>query len=224
MTAPLLTVAAYLTGAFPTSFVVGRAFHGIDLRAHGSGNLGATNAYRVLGWRAAVPIFVVDIFKGWLPVYWFPMLDGSPAAEWALLYGTGAIVGHVYSAYVGFKGGKGVATGAGVFLALAPVAVLVGLAVWTGLVVTTRMVSLGSIAAAATLPLVVFLTEGAGSVFYLAAALAAFVIWSHRANIRRLMRGEELRFVRRVDATTLPGNVASAPADDGAPVHTREDR
>ncbi|MEX0890686.1 MAG: glycerol-3-phosphate 1-O-acyltransferase PlsY [Gemmatimonadota bacterium] len=224
MTAPLLAVAAYLTGAFPTSFVVGRAFHGIDLRAHGSGNLGATNAYRVLGWRAAVPIFLVDIFKGWLPVFWFPMLDGSPAPEWALLYGTGAIVGHVYSAYVGFKGGKGVATGAGVFLALAPVAVLVGLAVWAGLVFTTRMVSLGSIAAAATLPLVVFLTEGTGPVFYLAAALAAFVIWAHRANIRRLVRGDELRFVRRVGTTARAENAESASSNDGAPVHTPEDR
>jgi glycerol-3-phosphate acyltransferase PlsY len=215
-TAPLLAVAAYLIGAFPTSFVVGRLFYGIDLRVHGSGNLGATNAYRVLGRRAAVPIFVVDILKGWLPVFWFPMVDGRPAAEWALLYGTVAILGHVYSAYVGFKGGKGVATGAGVFLALAPVAVLVGLALWLSLVLTTRMVSLGSIAAAAALPLVVFLTEGAGAVLYLAVALAAFVIWAHRANIRRLARGQEHRFVRH--------SAAPAARENGEPAHTPDGR
>jgi glycerol-3-phosphate acyltransferase PlsY len=167
---------------------------GIDLREHGSGNLGATNAFRVLGWRAAAPIFVVDIAKGWFPTYWFPRWDGETGVAWALAYGAAAIVGHVFSIYVGFRGGKGVATGAGVFLALAPLAVLVGLLVWVALVYATGYVSLASVTAAAILPIAVLLFQGIGPVFWLATALAAFVILAHRANVGRLMRGEEHRF------------------------------
>jgi len=195
----LLLVAAYFIGAFPTSFVVGKATRGIDLRQHGSGNLGATNAYRVLGWKAAAPIFIVDIFKGWLPTWLFPLHDGTDAIGWTLAYGAVAILGHVFSVYVGFRGGKGVATGAGVFLALAPLAVLAGLVVWATLVFATGYVSLASIAAAAVLPLVVAVSDAALPVLALAVALAAFVIYAHRANIRRLLRGEEHRFRRGVE-------------------------
>jgi acyl phosphate:glycerol-3-phosphate acyltransferase len=193
----LLLLAAYLVGAVPTSYLVGRLARGIDLREHGSGNLGATNAYRVLGWRAATPIFAVDIAKGWFPTFWFARWDGDPAWAWALAYGAAAIVGHVFSLYVGFRGGKGVATGAGVFLALAPRAVLVGLLVWVALVYATGYVSLASVSAAATLPLAVLAFQGVGPVFWLALALAIFVIYAHRANIGRLMRGEEHRFGAR---------------------------
>lgn len=191
----VLLGSAYLLGAFPTSYVVGRATRGIDLREHGSGNLGATNAFRVLGWRPAVPIFVVDIAKGWFPTFFFPLWDGRPAAEWALAYGAAAVIGHVYSIYVRFRGGKGVATGAGVFLALSPWAILVGLAVWVTVVAVTGYVSLASMLAAAILPVVVFFTGG-GPIFWLALAMAAFVIAAHRANIRRLWQGKEHRFRR----------------------------
>ncbi len=193
----LLVVASYLIGAFPTSYVIGRAVRGIDLREHGSGNLGATNAYRVLGWRAATPIFIVDIAKGWFPAFFFPLHDGSATAEWALAYGAAAIVGHVWSVYVGMRGGKGVATSAGVFLALAPAAVLTALAVWAALAFITGYVSLGSVVAAAIMPLLVFLFQGTGPVFWLAVGLAAFVIFAHRANIGRLVRGEEHRFGKK---------------------------
>jgi glycerol-3-phosphate acyltransferase PlsY len=189
----LLVPIAYLIGAFPTSYVVGRLARGIDLREHGSGNLGATNAFRVLGWKAALPVFAVDIFKGWLPTYVFPRLDGEPFA-WAFAYGAAAIIGHVFSVYVRFKGGKGVATGAGVFLALAPWAVLVGAVVWGGLVYFTRVVSIASIAAAAVFPFAVLWTAGTGPVFWLAVGLAGFVVYAHRSNIGRLLRGEEHRF------------------------------
>jgi len=192
----LLLAAAYLTGATPTSYLVGRA-RGIDLRQHGSGNLGATNAYRVLGWKAATPIFIVDIAKGWFPAACFPLWDNQPQAEWALAYGVAAIVGHVFSIYVGFRGGKGVATSAGVFLALAPLAVLIGLIVWGTVVFLTGYVSLASITAAGLLPVVVLATVGAGPSFWAALGLGAFVIFAHRANIRRLLRGEEHRFRRR---------------------------
>ena len=198
----LLVAAAYLLGAFPTSYLVGRLTRGIDLRQHGSGNLGATNAYRVLGWKAATPIFIVDITKGFIPTFFFPAYDGSDHVAWPLAYGAAAIVGHVFSVFVGLRGGKGVATGAGVFLALAPWAALGGLAIWTALVLLTGYVSLASIAAAAALPVLVALSRARPEVLLLALALAAFVIYAHRANIRRLLRGEEHRFGRRTGGSS----------------------
>lgn len=192
----LLLVAAYLLGAVPTSYIVGR-LRGIDLRQHGSGNLGATNAYRVLGWRAAVPIFVVDIAKGWAPANFFPLLDGQASPWWALAYGAAAIIGHVYSVYVGFRGGKGVATSAGVLLALSPPSMLGGFVVWVLLVLTTGYVSLASMAAAIVVPVLVLVFHGATPLLGLTAALAAFVLWAHRSNVRRLMQGTEHRFGRR---------------------------
>jgi len=189
----LLVVASYLVGAFPTSFVVGR-LRGVDLRQHGSGNLGATNVFRVLGWQAAVPVFLVDIFKGFAPTFFFPRIDGSPRWEWALAFGAAAILGHVYSVYVRFKGGKGVATSAGVFLALAPWAVLAGLVAWLLLVATTRIVSIASIVAALVVPPAVYLTHRPAPILWMSLALMAFVVWAHRANIGRLLRGEEHRF------------------------------
>jgi acyl phosphate:glycerol-3-phosphate acyltransferase len=192
----LLLLVAYLTGAIPTSYIVGKT-RGIDLRKEGSGNLGATNAFRVLGWRAATPVFIVDIFKGFFPTFFFPLWDRVADPNLALAYGAAAIVGHVFSVYVRFKGGKGVATSAGVLLALAPIAVLVVLVIWGVLVFTTGYVSLASIVAAALLPFVILAVQGAGAVFYLSLALAAFVIFAHRANIRRLMRGEEHSFRKK---------------------------
>jgi len=192
----LLLVAAYLTGAFPTSFVVGKA-KGVDLRKHGSGNLGATNAFRVLGWRAATPVFLIDIAKGFVPAFFFPQWDGSPNANLALAYGAAAIVGHVFSVYVRFKGGKGVATSAGVLLALSPAAVGISLLVWGALVYATGYVSLASIVSAALLPFLIFLLDGVTPVFWLSLALAAFVIFAHRANIKRLLRGEEHSFRKK---------------------------
>lgn len=195
----LFLLAAYLLGATPTSYLVGRA-RGVDLRQHGSGNLGATNAFRVLGWKAALPVMLVDVAKGWFPTLYFPLWDGAPAADWALAYGAAAIVGHVFSVYVGFRGGKGVATSAGVFLALAPWAVLIGFVVWGVTVTLTRIVSLASILAAMILPLAVFVTNEPPFELALSVALAAFVIYAHRENIGRLLRGEEARFGRRKEA------------------------
>jgi glycerol-3-phosphate acyltransferase PlsY len=187
---------AYLLGSIPTSFVVGRAVHGVDLRKHGSGNLGATNTFRVLGWRAAVPVILVDVAKGWLPAAFFPIWDGTAPLEWALAYGAAAIVGHVFSVFVAFRGGKGVATSAGVFMALAPWAVLIAALVWLVVVVLTRTVSLGSLLAALVLPAAVYATGEPRIELWLSVGLASFVIYAHRSNIRRLLRGEESRFTR----------------------------
>lgn len=196
---------SYLLGAVPTSYWVGRVVHGLDLREHGSGNLGATNALRVLGWRSAVPVVVVDVAKGWVPVALFAAWAGV-GFGWALAYGTAAIFGHMFSVWVRFKGGKGMATSAGVFLALAPWAVLGGFIVWIALTVPTGYVSLGSIGAAISLPVLIVVTphEGGDTLVWFSSALAVFVVWKHRSNIRRLLRGEENRFGRTAPAETDP--------------------
>jgi glycerol-3-phosphate acyltransferase PlsY len=194
----VLIVLSYLAGSIPSSFIVAKIFHGIDLRQHGSGNLGATNAFRVLGAKSAVPVLIADIGKGLLPVLLFPQL--VPAAfGWTLAYGAGAILGHMFSVWVGFRGGKGIATSAGVLVGLAPWAVLGGLVVWLAATLPSGYVSVGSIVAAATLPVLVALTphEGGRTLVWFSVGLGAVVIWAHRKNIRRLARGEEHRFGRR---------------------------
>lgn len=189
-----LLVLSYLMGATPASYWMGKAVHGVDLREHGSGNLGATNAFRVLGWRSALPVMVVDVAKGYVPAALFAGLAGAPSG-WALAYGGAAILGHMYSVWVGFRGGKGVATSAGAFLALAPAATAGAAVVWLVLLLWRRYVSLASIGAALSLPLFVALTAPARGRGLLAftVALAAFVVWAHRSNIGRLRRGEEHR-------------------------------
>ena len=203
---------SYLVGATPTSYWVGKAFHGIDLRREGSGNLGATNVFRVLGWKAAVPVVLVDVAKGWVPVGIFAGLAGV-SIPWTLAFGAAAIVGHVFSFWVGFKGGKGVATSAGVFVGLAPWAALGAFVVWCALTFSTGYVSLGSIGAAVALPVLVALTphRGGMTVLVFSLALATFVVWAHRVNVGRLARGEENRFGRR---GRQPAGTSGTPATD----------
>jgi acyl phosphate:glycerol-3-phosphate acyltransferase len=197
-------VAAYLVGAFPTSYVAGRLFKGIDLREHGSRNLGATNVYRVLGWKFAVPVAIVDILKGTLPVVAFaPRVSDSALV--AMLVGAMAVVGHVFSVFVGGKGGKGVATSAGVMLGLAPAAVGICMLIWLVLVRTTGYVSLGSMLGAVALPIGLYVLHPDRRELVLpSVALAALIVFLHRANIRRLLNGTENRFGRR----TAPGTAA----------------
>jgi glycerol-3-phosphate acyltransferase PlsY len=199
----LWLLASYLLGAVPTSYLVSRIFAKIDLRQHGSGNLGATNLYRVLGWKYAVPVALFDIAKGAIPVLVFaPRVSSSPL--FALACGAAAIAGHVFSVFVGFKGGKGVATAAGVMLGLTPLALGVAALIWAVLVRLTGYVSLGSIVAAAVLPFAVYFLEGPvePAVLWVTIAIAAGVILLHRRNIQRLLKGTENRFGRR--ATSAP--------------------
>ena len=215
MTYALLALA-YLVGATPTSYWVGKAFHGVDLREHGSGNLGATNALRVLGWKSALPVVLVDTAKGFVPAWAFGAWAGV-AFPWTFAFGVAAILGHMFSLWVGFKGGKGMATSAGVFPALAPWAVLAGFSLWLALTFGTGYVSLASIAAAVALPPLIALTphEGGTTLVWLSTALAAFVVWKHRSNIGRLMRGEENRFRRgRADAGEPAGDAPGASPGD----------
>lgn len=194
MTVSLLVVAAYLLGSIPSSYLAGRWTRGIDLREHGSGNLGATNTFRVLGARVAAPVMVFDVLKGFAPTALFVQWDGHQAWTWALAYGAAAILGHVFSVYMRFRGGKGVATAAGVFLALSPAAVGPALGVWLVVLAGSRMVSLASIAAALTLIGALLVLEDRPPVLLLGLAVAVFVIYAHRANIGRILRGEEHRF------------------------------
>jgi acyl phosphate:glycerol-3-phosphate acyltransferase len=200
MTLALWIVASYLLGAIPTSFLVARLVRGVDLRTVGSGNLGATNLYRVLGWRYAVPVGAFDLAKGAVPVLVFGPLAGG--GQWIPLgLGVAAVVGHVYSVFVRFRGGKGVATTAGVVLGLAPWGFLVALVVWATTLKLSGYVSLGSILAAVVLPPAAWLLDAVrpGRLGCLV-ALAGFVVIAHRGNIRRLVAGTENRFGRRASA------------------------
>jgi acyl phosphate:glycerol-3-phosphate acyltransferase len=201
----LWIVASYLLGSIPASYIAGRLTRGIDLREHGSGNLGATNTFRVLGPRVATPVMLFDVLKGWAPAALFPLWDGTPVWSWALAYGAAAIFGHVFSIYMRFRGGKGVASAAGVFLALAPAAVGVALAVWLLTLWLSRMVSLASIAAALALMGGLLAWERRMAVLGLGIAVATFVIYAHRTNIGRILRGEEYRFGRPGGQPDLSG-------------------
>lgn len=190
-------IASYLLGSIPTSYLTVRLLKGQDLRTLGSGNLGATNLFRVLGWKYAIPVGLFDMMKGAVPVLVFaPRAGGTDMA--AILLGLAAIAGHVFSVFVGFKGGKGVATGAGVVLGLAPWAFLTALALWAIVVKTTGYVSLGSIVASGTLPLAVYILHPERRpLLWVFGGLAAAILLLHRANIRRLLAGTENRFGRR---------------------------
>jgi glycerol-3-phosphate acyltransferase PlsY len=193
----LWVIASYLVGAIPTSYLTVRLLKGQDLRTLGSGNLGATNLYRVLGWKYAVPVGIFDLLKGAVPVLFFAPLAGG-GDRTAILLGLAAVVGHVFSVFAGFKGGKGVATGAGVVLGLAPWAFVAALITWIILVKASGYVSLGSLGAALMLPPAVYLLHPERRpMIWLFAGLAGAIVIFHRANIRRLLAGTENSFGRR---------------------------
>jgi glycerol-3-phosphate acyltransferase PlsY len=194
---PLLGVlTGYLAGSIPFAYLAGKA-HGVDLREHGSGNLGATNAIRVLGKKTGLVVYFADTLKGFLPVYLLPgQLDTSRPAMWAIAIGVAAIIGHVKPVFLmGQGGGKGVATTGGVFFGLAWLPTLVAFFSFLIALALTRRVSIGSLTAAVVLPVGVAMQRGAADPLTLiCGAIAIFVIWLHRGNIRRIMDGTEPRF------------------------------
>jgi len=200
MNLPLALAIAYVVGAIPMTLIVARIGAGVDLRTVGSGNLGATNLYRALGWKYAVPAGLFDIAKGALPTVLLPRWLGPD--DWIpLAVGAAAIVGHVFSIFVGFRGGKGVATAAGVVLGLAPLPLLISFAIWAVVVKLTGFVSLGSILGAIAFPIDAWLLGSSNPyVVPVGAALATFIVFTHRSNIRRLLAGTENRFGRRREA------------------------
>mgnify|MGYP001156621824 CR=1 FL=1 len=195
--------AGYLLGSVPTGYLVARA-RGMDLRRLGSGNIGATNAFRVLGRGPGLVVLVVDVLKGYLAptvacaavaAVWrrwdLAGFDAGAARVWA---GLGAVLGHTYTCWLGFRGGKGIATSAGVFLALAPVAVAVALAGWLAMLLAFRYVSLASVTAAVLLPATVWLTQDQRLLAWVTTGVGVIAIARHRDNLRRLLQGTEPRF------------------------------
>jgi glycerol-3-phosphate acyltransferase PlsY len=202
MTLAAALLGAYALGAIPTSWVAARLGTGIDLRQHGSKNLGATNLYRVLGWRYAIPVGAFDIAKGAAPTLWFPPRVGS-AAWIPLAVGAAAVLGHVFSVFVRFRGGKGVATSAGVVLALAPVPLLASAVAWVAVLRGTGYMSLASIAGALVFPIAAWALGTANPyVVPVGALMAAFIVFTHRANIGRLLAGTESRFGKQHGSPT----------------------
>lgn len=198
--APVLALpAAYLIGSIPWAYLAGRLLRGVDLREVGSGNLGATNVLRVLGGPAAAVVLLLDAAKGFLPAAAFPALFGfPPRGGWAILCGLAAIAGHVRPVFLLWQGGgKGVATGTGAFVALAPLAIGIAFVGFVAVIAATRIMSLASLTGTAILPVAVGLTSGVRTpLFAVSAGVAAFVFWTHRENIGRLRRGEEPRLGR----------------------------
>ena len=188
---------SYLIGSLPTGYVAGLA-RGVDIRTAGSGNIGATNVFRVLGKAAGISVLAVDGAKGFAAARWVPLLaekcfPGAATDNLALAAGAGAVLGHVYTCWLKFQGGKGIATSAGVGFAWAPWACGVTLAVWGIVFVLTRYVSVASIAAAVLLPVMVWVFHYGTKMTIVMTALAVLAIYKHRTNIRRLLAGTENR-------------------------------
>lgn len=194
---------SYLAGSIPFAYLAGRA-RGVDLRKHGSGNLGASNAWRVLGPKVGTGVYLGDTLKGLIPVLLLPSSVNTPRPElWAIAFGIAAVLGHVRPVYLlGKGGGKGVATAGGVFLGLAPVPTLIAAVMFAIMLGVTRISSVGSLSAAITLPVALLVWAGPTSpLFLMSLAIMALVIWTHRSNIARLRRGEEPRIGRKAEVS-----------------------
>ncbi|MBT4149474.1 MAG: glycerol-3-phosphate 1-O-acyltransferase PlsY [Candidatus Marinimicrobia bacterium] len=202
----ILIIISYLIGSTPTSIIVGRITKGIDIREHGSGNAGGTNVFRVLGWKPALFVVVIDVFKGWLPAAIF-----APAFYYAqiipdlgvvqILCGFSAVLGHTYTIFAGFKGGKGVGTLGGMLIALFPTAFPFCLAIAIITIILTGYVSLASILASVSLPIFLFIlppffgvNPAPLSLMVFSLLIPWFITFTHRSNIQRLRSGEENRF------------------------------
>lgn len=186
----ILFVLAYLAGSIPFGLVVGKLFYGVDVRQLGSGNVGTTNVFRVLGKKAGVAVLVCDMLKGYIPA----ALAAALFDPWfAIFIAAAPVVGHIYSIFLKGKGGKGIATGAAVVLALVPLVFAIILTVWIILLLTTRYVSVASLAASFLVP-VLTIALGEPLPYKIAGVLVAVIVWwAHRDNIQRLIAGEEHR-------------------------------
>lgn len=195
MAAPIvLTILSYLLGSIPAGFLVGSSA-GVDVRSAGSGNIGATNVARTLGWKKGVITLFADVAKGFLPVLAAHLLDLGNAA--AAAAGLAAFAGHLYPVFLRFKGGKGVATAAGVYLGAMPLGLLVVLGVFVLAMLAGRRVSLASMSAGVLAPVAAWALSYPGEVAWMSLAIGILVVVRHRDNIRRLVAGEEPRFELR---------------------------
>jgi acyl phosphate:glycerol-3-phosphate acyltransferase len=207
-----VVLLSYLLGSVPTSIIVTKALKGIDIRNYGSGNAGGTNVIRVLGWGPGVFVILLDALKGFLAAVVlsrlffgkFPLDNGTPFSDFTvvqIIAGISAILGHTWTVFAGFKGGKGIATAAGMLVGIAPVEVAIAAGVFALVVVSSRYVSLGSVSAAIAFPLAMFVranvfdvaTKYYHSMIFFSIAISGFLIYNHRANIDRLLHGKEHR-------------------------------
>ena len=201
-------IVGYLLGSIPTGYLVGKA-KGIDLRTVGSGNIGATNVFRTLGKGLGILVLVIDGLKGYAACAWLPDLvfhyltqkHGQPDAQFydilRIAGGLAAVLGHNYTCWLKFKGGKGIATSAGMLAALVPAAFVIVLAIWIVMFALTRYVSVASIAGAVALPFAAYFTRNSATIVLVTAFMAALAVYKHRSNIQRLLNGTESRFVRK---------------------------
>lgn len=207
----IVIVLSYIVGSIPTSIIASKLTRGMDIRQHGSGNAGGTNVLRVLGWKIGLGVILFDLLKGVIAtivvarLFWDPSLpfeNRTPFEDFTvvqIICGMAAILGHVWTLFAGFKGGKGVATGAGMLLALAPIEFAVAIGIFTVVFTSSRYVSLGSLAGAVAFPLTMFFRENVFNVdiqsyhtlIFFAIGTSLLLIYTHRENIKRLIRGTE---------------------------------
>ena len=185
-------ILAYLIGSVPSGLIIGKVFFNTDVRQYGSKNIGATNTYRVIGLKAALPVFLCDALKGSAGV----LLLSFSGPMYMILGGILAMIGHNWSLFLGFKGGRGVATGLGVLIALSPLVAVICLLVWAVIVYMTKLVSLGSIIAAVLVPFLMYFTGESYWFVGFGALAGLFVVIRHRDNIKRLLAGNELKVER----------------------------
>lgn len=209
----LIIIFSYLIGSFPTALVVSRSFFGFDIRKKGSGNMGSTNVFRVLGWKWGVVVQIIDILKGLIPVMLIANIIGKDLifphtnAEDSLIIiqliaGFSSICGHIWTVFAGFKGGKGINTALGVLIAIAPIDVIIAIVAFAIILFSTGYVSLGSITASIIIPISLFIRkeifdieiEGYNILNIFFIVIACLLIFTHRKNIERLIKGTENRF------------------------------
>lgn len=201
LTLILIAAIYYLIGSIPTAYIIVKLVKKIDIRTVGSGNAGATNAARVLGKWGFISVFTIDLLKGFLPTYFLYYISAFESKEIALVMGIVLVLGHTYTVFLGFRGGKGVATGAGVFLALAPIEMGIAFAVFIITFLITRMVSAGSILGSLALLISVLIMSDWFALKVMTAIVVLFVIFKHRSNIVRIFQGKENKFERKKKET-----------------------
>jgi len=211
----IIAILSYLIGSIPTSIIVGKLKRGIDIRQHGSGNAGGTNVIRVLGWKAGIFVIIMDMAKGLLATIVvsrlmygpIPFENITPFDDFTvvqIIAGCAAILGHIWTLFAGFKGGKGIATAGGMLIGVAPVEVAVSLGIFVVVFLVTHYVSLGSLSAAASFPLTMFFREnvfmvsirGYNTLIFFSIGISLLIFYTHRANIKRLLKGTENRLSR----------------------------
>jgi glycerol-3-phosphate acyltransferase PlsY len=218
----LILLLSYLAGSIPTSIIIGRLFFGKDLREYGSGNAGGTNAFRVYGWRGGIPTMIVDVGKGVIATLLVSRLPAPPAVPHEILQiaaGSAAVVGHIWTVFAGFRGGKGVGTAAGMVASLYPIALLFSLPLFAVVLLVGGYVSLASMAAAVSFPFLLLAIDAAGIqevspiLFWFSIPLALLIVFTHRSNIRRLAAGTENRVEKLMVFSRLRERAArQAPA------------